>query len=309
MLQAIVVTLGHSSSFASLITMSAVHEANGSESCNCVILDGLPPNTHKHQFTGMAAMMKKISEELEYLRSDAVEEASEYVIFSHVDSQRFIHDVLESDEKVSWDSYCKSSGLLLIEMPTPAHEKAYSGLFALIVAELAQVGLESSLEYLGSSDVRGNTRTKRPDCSFLPVDVPEGRSGRWPSLVVEAAITESKAKLMSDVNFWLRESDGDVQITLAILAPKGSSKITIQKWELVNSSTSSDPACRAVTLTQQVDIQKQDRDVPHVTNAPLRIEFEKLFLRQPSGAEQDIQISADKLGRWARRIWSNRYLY
>ncbi|KAL3434213.1 hypothetical protein BDV09DRAFT_186011 [Aspergillus tetrazonus] len=93
--------------------------------------------------------------------------------------------------------------------------------------------------------------------------LPRGRSQDWPSAVLEDAFSEAKAKLQTDVRYWLRASEGDVKIVFTIQIDHNVPKITIEKWN---------------------------------QTSPLRIGFQKLFLRSPSTLkERDVEIGEEEL--------------
>lgn len=52
------------------------------------------------------------------------------------------------------------------------------------------------------------------------MQVPAGRSDRWPSVLIERAFSEIQSKLSSDASWWLNASGGEVQTTLTISAQK-----------------------------------------------------------------------------------------
>ena len=56
-----------------------------------------------------------------------------------------------------------------------------------------------------------------------------GRSQDWPIAVLEVAFSEARAKLQTDVRYWLRASEGDVKIVFTIQIDHNVPKITIEK--------------------------------------------------------------------------------
>lgn len=62
----------------------------------------------------------------------------------------------------------------------------------------------------------GSRGKKQANGEWVPCKHPHGRSDDRPSVVLEISFSETQSKLMSDVRFWLHESDGDVKIVLTL---------------------------------------------------------------------------------------------
>ncbi|CRL28005.1 unnamed protein product [Penicillium camemberti] len=116
-----------------------------------------------------------------------------------------------------------------------------------------------------------------PGCQFLPKRLPCSRTTKWPSLVVETGFSETPSKLTSDAEFWLSESNGDVQMS----------------WELVDDR---------VKCQQVITINKGQNN-----SQPLVIRFDKLFLRPPTiPRETNISIDNTILNEIASEIWEEQ---
>lgn len=101
---------------------------------------------------------------------------------------------------------------------------------------------------------------------------------------------------LSDVRFWLYESQGDVNVVLTLIFNRQTIEITIEKRELQNGR---------IRRTQITTISKSHSGSITVRNEPLVIEFDKLFLRSPeTPKETNIYIECDKLEKLADAIWS-----
>ena len=114
----------------------------------------------------------------------------------------------------------QSKHLLVKLMPSVLHELAHRELGREIENALRDMHLPRyALASVGSGrfkSPRGNS--KEGDTCY----VPEARSPRgghnwpWPSLVLEAGVSESLPQLRADAAWWFSDSDGDVKITILI---------------------------------------------------------------------------------------------
>lgn len=71
-------------------------------------------------------------------------------------------------------------------------------------------------------------------CDCDPCELPHGRSDDWPSVVLEISFSETQSKLMSDVRFWLHESDSDVKIVLTLKIQRQRPEIIFEEWTINN---------------------------------------------------------------------------
>jgi hypothetical protein len=100
---------------------------------------------------------------------------------------------------------------------------------------------------------RGNS--KEGDTCY----VPEARSPRgghnwpWPSLVLEAGVSESLPQLRADAAWWFSNSDGDVKITILIGVDTHHREVTIEKWELFPGEPTSRLAIKQSRLGGLID--------------------------------------------------------
>ncbi|KAJ9192424.1 hypothetical protein DTO164E3_8356 [Paecilomyces variotii] len=231
---------------------------------------------------------------------------SEWVLFTDVDEETFTRDFLNSPDKIirkSWNSYDKTNQLLLTKMPISSeHGAAASGFEARMTLALAHMGLESKVTGSGSAGHRGYDGGKQPDCQWRPTRPPPGRSKEWPTVVVEVAVSESASKAMSDVRWWLRQGDGDVQIVVILRVDRQGPKITLEKW---GRGSNEQPHRHS-----SVVVYKNSNQPIKVDDGPLVIEFEKLFLRAPDcPKEKDIILGDEELKGLAKRIWNAQGFY
>ncbi|KAL1846952.1 hypothetical protein Plec18170_008921 [Paecilomyces lecythidis] len=278
-----------------------------------VILNGLPPNTKQYEYKGLQKLWSLVYLEQERFLSDKTGKTSQYMLFTNIESQTFLHDFDISKHKSSWqllDSYYPFAQVLLIRMVTSKdHERAHLALLNLMISKLSNMGgANMALDWTGSADIETPSRTKKADQEVAPQKLPPGRSDKWPTLVIEAGFSESKSKLESDGKWWLVESHGDVKTALTIDVNKSRPEIVIQKWV---------PSCTGQTRTrcqispileQQVVLSKRhDEQKTTVSNGPLILSFQDLFLRSPGRAESDIVFMDNDLRELARIVWEKQH--
>ncbi|KAL2007235.1 hypothetical protein VTN00DRAFT_8673 [Thermoascus crustaceus] len=215
---------------------------------------------------------------------------SEFIIFSNIPEDIFLKDIHSSTEKLlsrSFTSYDPVRQILLVKMTTGVHEQSSLGITVtlrdkLVVISRASSASENQLE-CRMHCLGGGGGEMRPDQSYLPYRLPQGRSDQRPSAVVESGYAELGSKLEADAKWWLIESEGDVRTALVILVDRGRKELTIQKWELADRT---EPNRRAQpALMQQVVIfqLEEGQETANVTDAPLTIAFENVFRREARG--------------------------
>jgi hypothetical protein len=133
-------------------------------------------------------------------------------------------------------------------------------------------------------------------------------------LVIEAGLSETLAKLRTDADWWLTNSEGEVKIAIVISIVRAAKSLRIEKWCL--SQARPGPATRTnprvstkiqeLTIIQNPPIPPPQGTIPTyaVTGAPLILEFEKLLLRVPVPPEGDVIFTAADLQAWADEFWS-----
>ncbi|KAL4746060.1 hypothetical protein BDW72DRAFT_207682 [Aspergillus terricola var. indicus] len=203
----------------------------------------------------------------------------------------------ESGPFSSWSSYDPELELLLVrKVRSTAHELAAETFGSLLLEDIGTVGMSRTLELFGSATHTATIGSKEPDKAWKPIHLPRGRSQHWPRAVLEVVDSETKAKLLTDVRYWLRASGGDVKMVFTIQIDQNAPNITIEKWESNNDGRKH--------LEQRIKISKRDNNIT-VSESPLLISFQKLFLRSPSiPRERDVEIDEEKLIWLAERVWA-----
>ncbi|KAF7171093.1 hypothetical protein CNMCM5623_003549 [Aspergillus felis] len=260
---------------------------------------GLSPTTSEYPYQGMQHFRDIIYKE-------AVESKHDYVIFSNIDEHNFLQDFNESHSH-SYTDFFPHLRILVARMPaTEVHEEAHAELNNTLIIKLVNMNVRSQLRSLVGADVVTPTRTKKPDQSYKPVNLPAGHSNIWPSLVIESAFSESQSKLANDARWWLNASGGELKTVITIAVQKKRKAITIDKWEAISRPTRGDPGKMVPEVVQKVTMTREGDDAPvHITGAPLVIGFEKLFLRsaEEQRGEGDVVIDHDDLTLIADLVW------
>ncbi|KAL4735574.1 hypothetical protein BDV11DRAFT_195655 [Aspergillus similis] len=202
----------------------------------------------------------------------------------------------ESGPFSSWSSYDPELEFLLVRMVKyAAHESAAERFNFLLLEATGPVGMSRALHLFGSATHTATMGSKEPDKAWKPKNLPRGRSLDWPSAVLEIAYSATKVKLQTDVRYWLRASEGDVKIVFIIQIDQNAPNITIEKW-----GSNSDGRKH---LEQRITISREGNNIT-VSESPLLICFQKLFLRPPSiPIEHDVEINEEKLRWLAEEVW------
>ncbi|OJI97990.1 hypothetical protein ASPVEDRAFT_880478 [Aspergillus versicolor CBS 583.65] len=262
----------------------------------------LPSTTVEYEYQGKQHLLDVV----ERTRETSWKET--HIIFTGLDPQTFEHEIENTDCRrinQSFDTYLPQFGLLLLEMPASDVHETTSNRLNLMIMEALPRRLRRALSMRGETGYQSATRQKCADQAYVPKRLPSGRSNHWPSMVIECGWSETRAKLERDCRWWLHDSDGDVKIALSISVHMRRKQIIIQKWESFQLQTRAGQAQTGERLAQTI-VLSQVRDHPiRLTGPPLRLEFDKVFLRQPlpTQGEHDIEITAEDLRFLAQDIW------
>ena len=260
----------------------------------------------KYAYKGREDFIKTWNRAVEHMLNRTSECVTEWILFTGVDEHTFDKDFnFNIDEtpnpwtEISWTAYDATESLLLVNMPNnPPHETAAAALNYMILNHVDSTGLYDALRLLESSTFYGSEGGKNADYAYAPVRTSRGQTGNWPTVVVEVASTEPASKLMSDIRFWFHESQGDVQLVIALQINQKRPEITIEKWSLQNNH----PHRR-----QQVTISKAENQKITVRGAPLIIEFDMLWLRPARiPRETDIALDEGRLESLAIKVWQEQ---
>ncbi|KAK2741539.1 hypothetical protein FQN55_008294 [Onygenales sp. PD_40] len=194
----------------------------------------------------------------------------------------------------TWDPKLQ---ILLVKMSSIEHESTSGTFQSRLTEKLNDIRpkLAHELEFLESTAVKGSNRTKEPDASFQPSQLPPGRSDKWPSLVVEIGCSESERQLQRDAKWWLTDSQGDVKIVITIKIFRSQPRVRFELFRMGGSSAHPRPlVAQAVTVSRA--------KYQHLSaSGELVIPFRDLFLRFPRAGETDVVLSEEDLEDMSRR--------
>ena len=100
-----------------------------------------------------------------------------------------------------------------------------------LIKVLIPMGLRFALQTYSGATIKDDENWKQGDNGWAPNRPPPGHDRKWPTVVLEVAVSESQSKLQSDVRFWLREGQEKVKLVFTLAVDRNSPKITIDKWE------------------------------------------------------------------------------
>ncbi|PYI03437.1 hypothetical protein BO78DRAFT_451719 [Aspergillus sclerotiicarbonarius CBS 121057] len=152
-----------------------------------------------------------------------------YILFTGVPECAFKtldkEDLLERAAKYN---YHKPSGSLLLKLHTDPIETA-ENLFATVFSnELLLSEVSPHIIPRGGTAVRTEDEIKEPGLSYLPKEIPEGRSEIWPSVVVLFGYVDGLEYLRKEAQWWMRKSDGDVKSVVLVWV--GRNKVGMEAW-------------------------------------------------------------------------------
>ena len=201
-------------------------------------------------------------------------------------------------------THCADIGTLIVKVPTAAHEgvsRSFGDMFVLQAAGMRVPPLDRFR--IGSTTFRGTSSSKEADDSWKPITL-RPNALDWPTLVLEAGVSESLRRLRNDARWWLSNSGGRVNIALIFHINQGTRTILIEKWETI--PVTGGPATRSRRPPAQIPTQMQavTIDQNNVTGAPLTLQFHGVFLRPPNPPEQDLVFTAQDLRAWSDMVWA-----
>ncbi|KAK3343761.1 hypothetical protein B0T25DRAFT_615061 [Lasiosphaeria hispida] len=207
--------------------------------------------------------------------------------------------------------YDSNSRVLIITIPTGLHEQLHKGLYNEHIRQVHKrswrdIGSETFLAQQGHS----GRSSKEGDSTGGPK--PErAAKGAWPTLVIEAGVSQTLGQLHISMQRLFSMSNHEVKIV--VLAKFDGTKILLEKWE------EEMPVCPGATTTrrslqhqqpvlrQSITITQNATTNPisyNVTRSALVLSFQLLFLRDPGPGEGDIVFSVQELEEYAEDVWA-----
>ncbi|VUC28306.1 unnamed protein product [Clonostachys rosea] len=156
-----------------------------------------------------------------------------------------------------------------------------------------------------------------------------GTNNRWPTVVIEAGWSQTKAALIAKAHWWFEASNRAVKVVLLVIGDP--LQIQIEKWKASPLPPSSAPPSsadpnRPITRNHTAFLQREAErpkvhppvttivrssiDTPpnnyRVVGSPLRLEFRDVFLRDPVPPEEDLLLGDEELRNYLGPVdWSD----
>jgi hypothetical protein len=233
---------------------------------------------------------------------------NEYLIVKDVDKNTMdrIENLEYSGVRCEWHEDLE---ILIVKVPTKAHETAAAQFGAEIDFAARIMGLpreEHQLIGAGTNSAQGGSPKKEPDWSMVNTNI-RPNPADFPSIVVEVGFSETLPKLREDAELWFSMSNNTVQIVILIAIHRTNNQIIFEKWTVQPTgrrATRHTPS-QLPQAEQEITITRTPPNTFTITNgaAPLVLEFNRLFLRQPVGGEHDIRLTQMQLIGVARDVF------
>ncbi|KAJ5958617.1 uncharacterized protein N7479_005767 [Penicillium vulpinum] len=167
---------------------------------------------------------------------------------------------------------------------------------------LRPMGMDEKVLTYAGVDIDVDGISKQPDWGWGPRRPPLGQPRRRPTVVIEVAMSETRAKLHRDVELWVDPERGNMNIAFTVKVNRNCAIITIGKWEW-------DYANNQARMSQEIEIHKNEAgDHVTVSGAPLIIPFNLLFLRYAiPPKETDLTIKGEKFEYIADLVWELQF--
>ncbi|KAI5921897.1 hypothetical protein F4810DRAFT_712141 [Camillea tinctor] len=215
--------------------------------------------------------------------------------------------------------YLVGTGVLFIAIPTRLHEVLHSGIYHIYLDQLGprrkfiwnSIGATTYRErgHPGGDGGEGDS-TGGPNPERRP-------GGTWPTLVVEAGVSEPLSELHQDMRWWFSVSNHQVKIVILAKFNYSRQQIIIERWEeeprarpgaTMTRLAAAFPSVALLqpVLRQSIIITKNEEVDPvsyNVVRGALIIPFRLLFLREPGPGEGDFIIDIPDLQYYAGEVW------
>lgn len=234
--------------------------------------------------------------------------------------------------------YTPASSSVVITVPSGPHNQMHIGIYESIFLAIRDMGLKPSWSTRGDEKFRGaDGSSAEADSAGRPnARWGRGASNNWPTLIIEAGVSQNLPLLHAKMRWWFAASEHQVKIGILAKVYLGQDVIHIEKWKERNDGLESrqgatttrsmtraglssrfEPMCdQTITITITwtgsgpiLSTREEDRTPPsfRVDGGPLIIGFEDLFLRPPIAAngEHDLVVADGTLQEVASMVWQS----
>ena len=224
----------------------------------------------------------------------------EYLIFSGVDRE-LLEKIDALHIRCARLEHHPDGRLLVVKvMPSTVHETLHVILNREIMFKARDMGLGQELKPVGGSRYNGRYSAKEADSALKPKSLRRGKDA-WPTIVIEAGVSERLMRLRTDARWWLSNSDGEVKIVVILCFYRNTRTILVEVWQM--RPTQREIRTRVImtdvpTRTQSIELGAG------VVTGMLTIPFEDVMLRDAAGPhEQDFVFTAQELAGFYAEVW------
>ncbi|OOG00576.1 hypothetical protein ASPCADRAFT_401557 [Aspergillus carbonarius ITEM 5010] len=220
-----------------------------------------------------------------------------------------ISPIPDIDYCFEWDG---PTGLLKVIHSRFVHEQIITRITGIIDHQLKYMGVPGHDEGRFHKHTPFGTLNygKNGDWIFTPPArrLDESEESSWPTLVIEAGVSESYGKLIKNAQWWFSSSIGEVRIVLLILM--GREEVRFEKWQLrtvlvdgkiaqKQTEGSDDSPIVSQDFGQGAYCQQQVRVTEtEVIGAPMVLPFEALYDRPARVSEVVDQGEVTEVMEW-----------
>jgi hypothetical protein len=288
------------------------------------ITSGLPEDYVTHPFTSLSRLGIEAERVLERLnRND--DAGNQYILVLNL--PRAIRSQLVENKNVlqgiDFRLMFERTTALIKVVPSEPHETATSRLrdHITVSAVLAGASMDDILWGANKThrpSMAANKGKEADDCFIPPTrHATRNQPTGWPSLVIEAGVSESLTRLRYDARWWFENSEGAVRTVILLSIKRRQRTILLEKWQLSppGQSVTTQQALRIQQMTippmPPLGLQQAANQYPFIaqtatittTNAtgslPIHLHYQALFDRAPGPGQPDIRLDAAALMRLA----------
>ncbi|KIH88734.1 hypothetical protein SPBR_07665 [Sporothrix brasiliensis 5110] len=270
-------------------------------------------------------------------RADKVDRLVDCLIVGNVSTTDFHQIEAERDRRGRRIRlfFLPDQACAIVTIPTGPHEQAHVELYYVVRDSLKEMGLANEWQTVAAETFAAASRgSGEGDSGGGPLWRDDGGGIVWPTIVIQAGVSQSMASLRAKANWWFAASDNRMKIVVLIKVTLTAteSSIAVETWTATatarhtgrpgatttRSFVRSMPAVMEPSCQQRVDISwpllSPIRNPPRrdrvrvlfsVVGAPMVFGFEELMLRPPVPAhgEHDILITEADFQDIASRVW------
>lgn len=213
-------------------------------------------------------------------------------------------------------TYFSNEEVMIVQLASDLHDLAHAEFGLAIFEQVLRMGL-TRRDFVPSAGARmqGRVSSEEGDSSFKPLPARQ-RRGAFPTIVIEAGLSQSRQSLRTMAMWRVSNSNGDVKIVIIISIYERTKRLVFEKWcdlpGTINVATrhprgpgDSPGLVQTVTVSHIPNTPVNLLTSYNVVGQNLILEFDKVFLRQPVGQEGDITFGVPELQEFAMIVWGS----